>query len=204
MRPRSAVSSWLQLGSALLVGSIPFSQLVAGSAAGADLRGIGTGTVSATNVYRAAGAGPFIAACLLDFGKGALIAALARRRHPKLLAAAVGLVVVGHNWSPFLRGAGGRGVLPALGALTVAAPPGAALIVTGIVAGHLAGDTAPACFAAQALLVPTLAGVSGRRGALLGAAVAVPMLVKRAMGNRGRAASWRALGIRLVYDRDSL
>ena len=171
---------------------------------GADLRTVGTGTVSAPNVYRAAGAGPFAAACLLDLGKGALIAALARRRHPALVAAAVGLAVVGHNWSPFLRGAGGRGVLPALGALTVASPAGAALMAGGIVAGHLMGDTAPACFAAQVLLVPALATVNGRRGALLGAAVAVPMLVKRAMGNRGRAASWRALAIRLVYDRDAL
>ena len=34
----------------------------------------------------------------------------------------LGLAVAGHNWSVFLRGAGGRGIAPALGATLVLAP----------------------------------------------------------------------------------
>ena len=172
---------------AYVIGSVPVANLVAGT----DLRRLGT--VSATNVYRVAGLRPFALACLLDVVKGAAGAAGARS------ALGVGLVVAGHNWSVFLRGGGGRGVLPGLGALLVVAPEGAALLAAGIVAGHLTGDSAPGCFAAQVLMVPLLAATRGRRGALLGAAVAVPMLAKRLLGDGGRA----PVLTRLVFDRDA-
>lgn len=194
----------MALTGAFVVGAVPFAQIVAQRTAGRDLRTIDTGTVSATNVYRAAGVGPFAVASLLDVGKGALVAALVGRRHPSLLAAAAGLMVAGHNWSPFLRGAGGRGVLPAMGALIVAAPPGAALMAAGIAVGYATGDTAPGCFAAQGLLVPILARTHGRRGALLAAAVVVPMLAKRALGNDSpRGTSLRVVRTRLIYDRSA-
>jgi acyl phosphate:glycerol-3-phosphate acyltransferase len=203
MRARPMLAPTLRLGGAVLVGSIPFAQAVARAAAGADLRRVGTGTVSATNVYRVAGVRAFALACALDVAKGAVAAALAGRRRPVGTALAAASVVAAHNWSVFLRGAGGRGVLPAMGVLSVAAPSGAALVATGIVAGHLSGDSAPGCLAAQALLVPVLARTHGRSGALLAAAVTVPMLVKRVMGNGAPPArSWRVYLNRMVYDRD--
>jgi glycerol-3-phosphate acyltransferase PlsY len=197
MEWRTAAATLTRLGGVYALGSVSFADLVARRVAGADLRLVGTGTVSAANVHRVAGVPAFLAVALLDVGKGAAAARMAADR-PALGAA---LVVAGHNWSPMLRGAGGRGVLPALGALLVTAPTGAALLAGGIAAGRLGGDTAPGCFVAQVLMVPVLAAVSGRRGALLGAAVAVPMLVKRMLGN-GPAGSRRVYLTRLVYDRD--
>ncbi|GIH29135.1 hypothetical protein Aph01nite_74450 [Acrocarpospora phusangensis] len=195
------ISDVLALGGVFLVGALPFAHILARSAAGADLRTVRTGTVSASNVYVVAGPAPFALTFLLDLGKGAAMAALVRRRRPDLLAVAGGLVVAGHNWSPFLRGAGGRGVLTATGVLLVAAPEGAALVLGSAAASGLLGDTAPGCFVAQVLLVPVLAASQGRTGALLGLALALPMLVKRLVGNRG-AASGRVYLTRLVYDRD--
>ena len=56
------------------------------------------------------------------------------------------------------------------------APSGAALVAGEIAVGYVAGDFAPACFAAQLLLVPVLSAGQGRGGALLGLAVVAPML----------------------------
>jgi hypothetical protein len=204
MTARAVAVHALRLGGAFFLGSIPFSEYVAQLAAGRDLRRIGNGTVSASGVYQVAGTVPFLLVCLLDVGKGATAAMLARRSHHATVVAAVGLVIVGHAWSPLLRGAGGRGVLPTIGALAVAHPPGAALLVGGIAAGRVYGDTAPGCFLAQTLLTPFLALTGGRRGALLGAATAVPMLAKRLLGNEGfrRRTSARTYLTRALYDRD--
>lgn len=204
MKQHPVISVTLRLGGSLLLGSIPFSNIIARCTTGHDLRTIGTGTVSSTSVYQLAGLRPFAAACLLDMAKGATAAALVRHRHPVLVAAAAGLTVTGHNWSPFLRGAGGRGVLPSTGVLLVAAPPGATLIAGGAVVGYLIGDSAPACLVTEVLLTPVLAVIGGRRGALLGVVLAAPMLAKRLLGN-GRPAADRSGHLyktRIIYDRD--
>jgi len=205
MRRCCVASDALRLGTVLLLGSIPVSNIISRATTGQDLRYVGTGTVSASNLYQAAGIGPFAAACLLDLGKGAIAAGLVRHRHPGLIAAAAGLAVAGHNWSLYQAGAGGRGVVPATGILLVAAPPGAALVTAGIAVGHVMGDTAPACFAVQLLLVPALAAVKGRRGALLGLAVVMPMLAKRMLGNGplSRGHLRQTFITRMIYDRDT-
>jgi glycerol-3-phosphate acyltransferase PlsY len=112
--------------------------------------------------------------------------------------------VAGHNWSPFLRGAGGRGSSPAVGALGVVAWPGSLVLLAGMAGGKLVGQAAPGSLLAQAALVPVLARARGGRGALAGAAVLAPMLVKRLAGN-ARAAGERPARIylnRLLLDRD--
>jgi len=191
----------LLLAASFLIGSIPAAQVVSRLTTGRDLRDVDTGTVSATNVYRTAGPVPFAVTAGLDLGKGALTAAIAGRLGPGFVEPAVSCMLAGHNWSPFLRGAGGRGVLPAIGALLVAYPRGAIVLAGGLVAGALAGDTAPGVFAAQAMLPPALAVGRGRRGALLGLAVIAPMLLKRLAGNH-IPASGRVCWNRLVFDRD--
>ena len=60
----------LVLVGAFLVGSIPFSYLVARLWGVADVRKVGSGNVGATNVMRAAGKLPGIVAFVLDFLKG--------------------------------------------------------------------------------------------------------------------------------------
>ena len=113
------------------------------------------------------------------------------------------LAVVGHNWSPFLRGAGGRGVAPALGALLVTAWPGAVLLLVGLLAGKVFRHTGMGGFVAEVALTPVLAIWGGEVGALAGFCIAVPMLVKRVLGNsRPRTERRRVYVYRLLYDRD--
>ena len=86
-------------------GSVPFSNIAARFVSGVDLREIGGGTVSGTALYRVAGFWPLAVAGILDVTKGAVGPLLAGDR--TAVAASPGaLAVVGHNWSPFLRGRG--------------------------------------------------------------------------------------------------
>ena len=120
-------------------------------------------------------------------------------------AAACAAAVGGHNWSPFLNGAGGRGISPAIGALGAAAPAGSAILLGGMTVGRLGGETAIGSLVADAVLVPVLRRTDGRRGALAGTGVVAVMIAKRLAGNaptpRGRRA--RTYVNRLVFDRDS-
>lgn len=171
------------LGLAYLVGSIPFSNLVAGRLRHVDLRSVGSGTVSGSALYRVAGFGPLVLAGILDVAKGATGPLLAGRDRPGLSAVAGGAAVAGHDWSPFLRGAGGRGLAAALGALSVNAWEGVVVLAAGLAGGKLAGNTSIGCFVAYIALVPVLALRRGRQGAMAGGAVLIPLLVKRVAGN---------------------
>jgi glycerol-3-phosphate acyltransferase PlsY len=185
-----------------LAGSVPFANIAARRARGVDLRSVGPGTVSGTSLYRVAGFWPLAVAGCFDLAKGALGPLLAGDR-TVVAAFAGGLAVVGHNWSPFLRGAGGRGIAPALGALLVTAWPGALVLVLGMLAGKVVDETALGAFGAEVALTPVLALVLGGAGALAGATIAVPMLVKRVMGNTRPVGDRRRVYLhRLLYDDD--
>jgi len=185
-------------------GSIPFSNIAARRRAGVDLREVGTGTVSGTSLYRVAGFGALAIAGVADVAKGAFGPLLAGD-HATLAAVCAGLAVAGHDWSPFLRGAGGRGVAPALGGLLVLAWPGAVVLIIGLVVGRFAHQTGLGAFAALVLLVPVAALTYGRTGALAGICVATPMFAKRVLGNQPPAHRDLSTYVhRLLFDNDAL
>jgi glycerol-3-phosphate acyltransferase PlsY len=199
-----AVEAVAVLAVAWLAGSIPFSNLVARRARGVDLRTVDTGTVSGTNLFRVAGFGPLALAGVLDVGKGALGPALAGGHRPVLQAVAGAAAVAGHNWSPFLRAAGGRGISPALGATLATAWPGTVVLLAGLVGGKAVGQTGLGSFVAAVLLVPVLALTRGHTGALVGVTLAVPMLAKRVAGNHPPPVPSRHVYVsRLLFDRDA-
>jgi glycerol-3-phosphate acyltransferase PlsY len=186
-------------------GSIPSSQIAARSRAGIDLRTVGTGTVSGTSLFRVAGFVPLAASGIADIAKGALGPMLAGRERPVVAAVAGSAAIAGHNWSPFLRGAGGRGVAPSLGVLGATAWPGVPLLLGGLVAGKVARQTGLGAFVAQCALMPLLARTHGQRGVLAGLGVVAPMWVKRVLGNRPPARwSTRVVVDRLLFDRDGV
>lgn len=188
---------------AFLVGAVPFSNLAARRSRGVDLRTVGSGTVSGTSLYQVAGFGPLVVAGILDVAKGAVGPLLAGGHRPVLAAVAGGLAVVGHDWSPFLGGAGGRGISTAMGALLVTAWPGALLLLAGLALGRLLDRSGLTSFAAEVLLAPLLAVTLGGAAALAGAAVAVPMLVKRVLGNAPPAGPRAKTYLhRLLFDND--
>ncbi len=188
---------------AFVAGSIPFSNLVAKRSRGVDLRDTDYNSVSGTAVYRVAGFGALVVSGLCDLAKGAVGPLLAGSDRPVLAALAGGAAVIGHNWSPFLRGLGGLGIGPALGSLLVNAWPGVVLLLGAMIVGKMFKETGLGGFVGEVALTPVLAVTNGAAGALAGAAVAVPMLVKRTVGNsRPAEAGWRPYARRLLFDRD--
>lgn len=123
-----------------LIGSIPFSFIVARLAAGADIRQEGSRNVGATNVIRIAGKLPGIIALLLDLAKGYAVIELARWMVSRpewpfaassaspidsreMWIALAGLIaVLAHMFPVWLRLHGGKGVATAGGVFLALSP----------------------------------------------------------------------------------
>jgi glycerol-3-phosphate acyltransferase PlsY len=91
---------------------------------GLDVREYGSRSTGMSNVLRTGGGKAAGAVSVLDVGKGVLAVVLAREIIGSATAevAASLVALVGHNWSVFLRFQGGRGVLTALGGLSMMTP----------------------------------------------------------------------------------
>ena len=90
---------------------------------GKDLRHAGSGNPGATNAGRVLGARWGVVVGVLDVLKGLLPVLVAHHFLGPVTALWVGLaVVLGHIWSPFLRGQGGKGVATSLGAILAVQP----------------------------------------------------------------------------------
>lgn len=186
------------------LGAIPFSNLLAQSVAETDLRSVGGGTVSGTALYRVAGFVPLAVGGIMDVAKAAP-GVLAAGSAPVVGALAAGAAVAGHNWSPFLRGAGGRGVSPAMGALAVVYWPGAVLLLAGLAVGRVVRQTGLVSFGAMAALPLLALAWGGRDAALAGTVVVAPMLLKRLTANNTMPPAGRRARIalqRLLCDND--
>jgi acyl phosphate:glycerol-3-phosphate acyltransferase len=122
------MNPYLLCAASYLAGSIPFGALLA-RIKGIDLRQVGSGNIGATNVARAMGKGWAIAVLAADAAKGFVPVWLGRRfdLSPAAIALAGGAAIVGHMFTVFLRGRGGKGVATSLG-VSLALSPLAALI----------------------------------------------------------------------------
>jgi len=103
---------------AYLWGSVPSAYLVARYFKGIDIREFGSGNVGATNVMVHVGKWTGFLQGVFDFAaKGVAPIALAKVLDQSLaVQAAMGLAAIaGHNWSPYIRFTGGRGVATAIG-----------------------------------------------------------------------------------------
>lgn len=128
-----AVVAVLTLAAAYLLGSIPFSYLVARMWGIQDVRQVGSGNVGATNVMRSAGRIAGLVAFGLDFLKGTAAALIGLQVGPRgpLPALAAATAVLGHMYPAWLSFKGGKGVATGAGAFLPLAPSatGAALTV---------------------------------------------------------------------------
>jgi len=103
-----------------LLGSIPFSFLIAKFIKDVDIRKIGTGNVGAANVFSSVSKGAGLAALVLDFLKGWLAVFLASQVFSldEFMTLVSGFfAILGHNFPLFLgfRGGRNRSYLPTSG-----------------------------------------------------------------------------------------
>jgi glycerol-3-phosphate acyltransferase PlsY len=112
------------IAGAYLLGSIPFSYLVA-RARGVDLRKVGSGNVGGANVWRTSGFAPFVIAVALDMlkGCGPTLAALRLLPGRPFAVVLVGVAaILGHTFPIFLNFKGGKAVATSTGVLLATAP----------------------------------------------------------------------------------
>lgn len=111
---------------AYLAGSIPFGVVVGQVFYHVDVRRHGSGNVGTTNVFRVLGkkAGAVVLVC--DMLKGYIPAAIAayflRETDPWLVIFIAAAPVVGHMYSVFLKGSGGKGVATGAGVVLALVP----------------------------------------------------------------------------------
>ena len=105
-----------------LCGSIPFAWLV-GKSRGIDLLQVGSRNPGATNLAREAGKGFGAVGLFFDLLKGAapVLWFGSAMNHPQLFLVGAA-AVVGHCFSPFLKGRGGKGVATLVGVLLAMEP----------------------------------------------------------------------------------
>jgi glycerol-3-phosphate acyltransferase PlsY len=108
-----------------LCGSIPFGVIIARRFYGIDIREHGSKNTGATNVWRVLGKKPGMITLALDALKGIIPVIVARVlfRHEPGIGMWTGLAaILGHNWSIFLKGKGGKGVATSAGVFFALVP----------------------------------------------------------------------------------
>lgn len=131
----------IALGSAYLVGSIPFGYLLGKWLKGVDLRTVGSGNPGASNAFRVLGKEFGAAVLVLDVLKGfiparffgGLFTVHIGQLHHTDVALVIGLgAIAGHIFSVFLNFRGGKGVATSIGVYLAIAP--LPLLITLLVA----------------------------------------------------------------------
>lgn len=119
-----AVNFGLLIIGAYLLGSVSAAYLVAKWSRGIDLRRYGSGSVGASNLLTVTSKWLAGLVALFDIGKGlAMVWAAQLAGLGIAQQVTVGLaVILGHNWSIFLRFSGGRGILTTLGVVAILVP----------------------------------------------------------------------------------
>lgn len=113
---------------AFLIGSVNPATIIA-RLLGKDLAASGSGNPGATNAGRVLGRRWGVVVGVLDVLKGLVPTLVAGQLFGAHAAYAVGIAaVLGHIWSPFLKGRGGKGVATTLGAI-LGVHPWVALVV---------------------------------------------------------------------------
>jgi acyl phosphate:glycerol-3-phosphate acyltransferase len=148
-----------------LVGSIPSSYCMGKLLRGIDLREHGSGNLGAANTFRVLGLKAAIPVLLFDIGKGFVAVHYLSRWGGTgtgfaLLAALV--VVIGHNYSVFVRFSGGKGVGATAGAFLALAPQALGMCVVLWIVTLLATRIVSVASMASAACLPASIPIANR------------------------------------------
>jgi glycerol-3-phosphate acyltransferase PlsY len=186
-----------------LAGGIPTGYLVVKRLYGYDIRTVGSGNPGTANVYRNAGVLPGLITLTVDALKGFAPVFLGLKLYPDSRALSIALgaaAIVGHNWTPFLRFKGGKGVATSAGVFSALIPvpmlmTAAAFLLAVKISGHISVGSM-----AGAVALPVAAALYGAPHAFTYAAAAAGAMillkhvsnVKRLLGQHGSGLHGRA------------
>ncbi len=143
---------------AYLIGSFPTAYLFGRLLKKVDIRTAGSGNVGGINTYRIVGFLPGLLTILIDIFKGALAVylALSLSGYSLTVFACGVLVVLGHNYSLFLRFRGGKGLATTLGVFAMLSPTSIVYaIICAVILTVILRDTNTA-FGGAALSIPLI------------------------------------------------
>ena len=199
---------------AYLWGGIPTSYLVARFQYGIDIREVGSGNVGSSNLMKTSGWKMGVVIGTFDsLGKGMapiLLAELAGLDPWTQVAMGMALVA-GHNWTPYLRLTGGRGVATTIGVVLGLMMWKEFLLLAVLMGGlgRLLVDDMSSWTLVAMILLPVLAVVFGQPAELVYASLGMSLLLlaKRVTGNFERPAGgdhpwYVVLACRVLWDRD--
>jgi acyl phosphate:glycerol-3-phosphate acyltransferase len=113
-----------------LIGSVSPSVFLGRLFKGIDVRQRGSGNAGTTNAFRVLGSRLGLAVLFADLLKGVIPVLVARYLSTPLVTVLVAFAcVIGHNYSVFLRGRGGKGVATGAGAAIAMMPIPMALLI---------------------------------------------------------------------------
>ena len=209
------MSTALIIVAAYLWGAVPSAYLVGRYLKGIDIRDYGSGNVGGSNM--AAHVGKWQGFLILVFdsvGKGTVpvVAAMLMNKDLAVEAGVGAAVIAGHNWSPYIRFTGGRGVATAIGVLAGFSmwwELVAWALLIGVAGRILTRDVAFWTLVAV-LALPVLTLVFERPPeieiTLMSVAIALLLVLKRLLANwespLNEYSLPRVLAYRLLWDRD--
>lgn len=172
-----------------LIGSIPNGLILGKLLWNVDLREHGSHNIGATNAWRTLGKGPGFLIFLLDLLKGVIGVYLGSIWGGTPLALVLGgiFAIVGHSWSLFLRGKGGKGVATGLGVIAMLMPvPTIIVFLLWLTIVYLTGYVSLGSIVAAAM-VPILAWAFSAPKEVIGfGLIAAIFIIYRHKANIGR------------------
>jgi acyl phosphate:glycerol-3-phosphate acyltransferase len=199
---------------AYLWGAIPTSYLVARFQHGIDIREVGSGNVGSSNLMKTSGWKMGVLIGMFDsLVKGMIPILIAKWLGADLWTqAAMGIALVaGHNWTPYLRFTGGRGVATTIGVVMGLLMWKEYLLLAVVMGGlgRLLIDDMSSLTLVALILLPILALVFGQPAEVVYASVGMSslLLIKRLTGNFERPVRdgqplYVVLVCRAIWDRD--
>jgi len=193
-----------------VIGAVPVAYLTARLLRGVDLRQYGSKNIGASNIFQAVSKAAVVPVGLAEIGQGMLGILIAKMADQDLsVQVAAGLAAIaGHNWSPFLRFSGGRGVAHAIGFMLVLWWPALGAFI-GVALVGVARKAVPQFVLFAVLVTPFAAIVADQSLEIVAGlfAMAALLITKRLLTNdpsipEGHVARDVLLS-RLLYDRDT-
>lgn len=199
----------IALGS-YVVGGVPVAYLTGRLLRGIDIRRHGSRNVGASNVWQSVSRAAVVPVGLAEIVQGLAGPGLAKKAgHSRTVQVLAGLAALtAHNWSPFLRFTGGRGIAHSIGFMLAVSRPALGAFIGLSLIGVVRRQIPQ--FVGLGIVVAPLAALMKRQPpeiiagmAGMAALVVAKRLVTNDPAISAGANRCRVLFNRLVYDRDS-
>ncbi len=198
-----AFSIALAIVIAYLLGSIPSAYIAGRLVKGADIQQMGGGNVGAVNTMREIGTVAGFSVLLADIAKGAIAVLIAQWLGLTLIwVFIVGLaVVVGHNWSVWLKFKGGQGLATTLGVLLALVPIEFTISFAIIVIALLVTSNMRLAAGVGLVFLPLIIWLFGGELSIILYSIALPIFCSLKMIPRLRADMAKGSKKNLIIDR---